>query len=357
MAQDLMVGFKNEINSVVPGMALPQAIPVEKMKSALVIAAQKNPKLLLADRQTLWQSARMCAVDGLLPDGREAAFVLFKTKTKDAEGRDHWIDVVQYIPMVFGLRKRALMSGEVKDIRAYLVYEGEWSNGRFQMIAGDEEAIIHQPIIEGAPGEPERGKVIGAYAIATLSSGDRVREWLPVAAIEKRRLAAPSQKIYEKGKPPRVSEVPIGVWAEWWDEQALKTVVRAISKKLPLSSEDMRAIMESERDFEPSAPTAGQIAAPTTLKTLKERLLAVQQAPADEDISQEEEVEEAETVEDDGVIDEYDASLAFAMAPEFEEGVKAAAEGKEETACPYHKNPNLSHWIGGYRGAKEAKKK
>jgi recombination protein RecT len=348
MANDLMIGFKREISTLLPTMGLSKDIPVEKMESALVIAANKNPKLLLADRASLWQSTRQCVADGLLPDGREAALVIFKTKKENA-----WVDAVQYIPMVFGLRKRALNSGDVKDIRAYLVYEGEWQNGRFEMIAGDEEAIIHKPIIDGAPGEPERGKVIGGYAVAVLRDGSYVRQWLPLSDIEKRRRAAPSQRVFtEKGGAPKVSDVPLGVWADWWDEQALKTLVRAVSKKLPLSSDDMRAVMESDRDFEPSAPAAQIAQAPTTLK---ERLLAEQAAHAVENTSQE--VEEAETVEeDDGVIDEYDAAVAFAMAPEFEEGVQAAAAGKEEKDCPYHKNPLLSHWLGGFRGAKEAKK-
>jgi recombination protein RecT len=165
-----LVLFKRELEKVAPELPISNAIPIEKMKSAIVVAAQKNPALLAADRSTLWQSARMCAADGLLPDGREAAFVLFKVKKDDA-----WIDAVQYIPMVYGLRKRAMMSAEVKDIRAYLVYEGEWTSGRFEMVAGDEEAIIHRPIIEGAPGEPERGKIIGGYAVAVLEDGQKIR--------------------------------------------------------------------------------------------------------------------------------------------------------------------------------------
>jgi recombination protein RecT len=240
------------------------------------------------------------------------------------------------------------MSGEVKDIRAYLVYEGEWAAHRFEMVAGDEEKIVHRPIIEGAPGEPERGAVIGGYAVAVLSDGRHVREWLPLSAIEKRRRSAPSQRVYEKGKLPRVSDEPLGVWRDWWEEQALKTLVRAISKKLPLSSDDMRAIMESDHDFEPSAPTREQVRAPS----LEERLRAVQEPaqPPQEPEPPADEVEEAEVV--DGGL--YDPEAGSPMDPAYDEGVAAYKAGKGEDANPHVSNPALSSWIDGWRHARRA---
>lgn len=284
-----LVAFKHEARNILPELALPPSIAPERMFSALTVAVQRDPKLLMADRASLWQSARACAADGLLPDGREAAFVLFRIK-KDG----NYVDAVQYIPMVAGLRKRAKNSGEVADIRAYLVYEGEWNAGRFEMVAGDEEAIIHRPIIAGAPGEPERGALIGGYAIAVLKDGQKIREWMPVEGMEKRRRASYSQRIYEKGKPPVVADKPQGVWADWYEEQCLKTLVRAISKKLPLSSEDYRAIVESDEPKEAEATPAYQ-------PTMEERLRAAAEA---QEAAKEQEREFTREIEDADVVGE-----------------------------------------------------
>lgn len=68
-------------------------------------AVQSNPALLSADRQTLFQACMKCAQDGLLPDGREAALVIFRTKKK-IDNRDVWVDAVQYMPMVAGVIAR-----------------------------------------------------------------------------------------------------------------------------------------------------------------------------------------------------------------------------------------------------------
>lgn len=352
MSENALLAFKREMQAI--DLPVSPDIPIEKMRSALMVAVQRNPVLLTADRSTLWLSIRMCAADGLIPDNREAALVIYKTKKKNREGQDEWVDAVQYIPMVFGLRKRALNSAEVADIREYLVYEGEWTAGRFKMIAGDEERIEHQPIIPGAPGEPERGEIIGGYAIAVMKDGSRIRHWMTVGDIEKRRRASPSQRVYAKGAAPRVSDEPLGVWRDWQDEQYRKTLVRGLSKKLPLSSDDQRAVQESDHDFDgvsvEQVPKAPSLAA---------RLMAAQQTPEEqsqdtgpalEDQSQDE-VEEA-----DVVAPAYDPALAFPMETAFEEGVVAAKNGLAESDCPYDTNPAFSNWIGGHRGAMSAQK-
>ena len=353
MSESALLAFKREMQGI--DLAVSPDIPIEKMRSALMVAVQRNPILLTADRSTLWLSIRMCAADGLIPDNREAALVIYKTKTKDSEGREAWVDAVQYIPMVFGLRKRALNSAEVADIREYLVYEGEWTAGRFKMIAGDEERIEHQPIIPGAPGEPERGGIIGGYAIAVMKDGSRIRHWMTVSDIEKRRRASPSQRIYAKGSAPRVSDEPLGVWRDWQDEQYRKTLVRGLSKKLPLSSDDQRAVQESDHDFDGVAvdqvPKAPSLAA---------RLMAAQ-APAAEDQSQDTapaEEDQSQDVDDADVVEvlAYDPALAFPMEPAFEEGVVAAKKGLAESDRPYDTNPAFSNWIGGHRGAMSAQK-
>lgn len=351
-----MIEFKRELRIAINEFPPSRDIPIEKMQSVLMVAVQKTPKLLNADRSTFWQSARQCAADGLLPDGREAALLVFKTKING-----QFVDAVQYIPMVFGLRKRALNSSQIKDIDAYIVYSGEWEAGRFKMVAGDNPSITHDPILEGAPGEPNRGDPIGAYAIATYKDGHKVREWMNSEQIDKRRRAAPSQKDYSKGGKPVVFEKPVGVWKEWPEEQWLKTLVKAVCKKLPLASDDMSVIMESEYR-EP----AKDITPPETSEQRLLRLAAKSKPQHDDDKTIDAEpVSKAkqDPVEQDKPASDktdaqttaaYDEAEVFPGDVTFEEGLAAFKSGATEESCPYTENPDLSNWVGGYRSAKRA---
>ncbi len=62
---------------------LPSHIPVERFKRTIITALNLNPDLRKADRGSLFNAAVKCAHDGLYPDGREAALVVYKTKAKN----------------------------------------------------------------------------------------------------------------------------------------------------------------------------------------------------------------------------------------------------------------------------------
>ena len=95
---------------------LPTHISVERLQRVILIAAQMNPDLLTADRRSFLTSCMKAAQDGLLPDGREAAIVTFKTRIKDrTTGQWGEARLAQYMPMVFGLRKKILQSGEMPN--------------------------------------------------------------------------------------------------------------------------------------------------------------------------------------------------------------------------------------------------
>lgn len=83
--------FRQELNRMNNEIvsALPSYISVQYFCRVIQTAVNTNPELLNCNRKSFWQSAIKCATDGLLPDGREAAFVIFKNN-------------VQYIPMYQG---------------------------------------------------------------------------------------------------------------------------------------------------------------------------------------------------------------------------------------------------------------
>lgn len=189
--------------------ALPSHIPLERFMRVVQTACNSNPDLLGADRRSLFESAMKAAQDGLLPDGKEGALVIYKTKNRDGT----WAEKVQWMPMIGGLLKKIRNSGELKTINAHVVFE----NDHFHFVLGDEERIEHTPTLD------EPGRPIAAYAIAQTKDGGIYRRVMSLAQIEKVRKAS------------RAGER--GPWASWWEAMAEKTVLRNLAKLLPMSSD------------------------------------------------------------------------------------------------------------------------
>ena len=208
-------------------MALPSHITPERFQRVVMTAAQQDPDILLADRRTLLMAATKCAQDGLLPDKREAAFVIFNTKIK-INGKDEWIKAVQYMPMIAGIQKRALNTGLVTSLQGHVIY----ANDHFVWQQGTEEKLEHRPLFPG-----ERGEPIGAYAVARIKGEDRpLFRVMDAARIEKARAVSKNAQG--------------AVWKMWWDEMAIKTVVRNLAKSLP-SDAELATMRVSARDDDP----------------------------------------------------------------------------------------------------------
>lgn len=182
--------------------ALPAHVTPEKFSRVAMTAIQNNPALQNADRRSLFGAVVRLAQDGLLPDGREAALVLFGGKA-------------QAMPMIAGILKKIRQSGEVAKISAQVVYE----NDHFVVSYGFDEDVEHSPPALNKP----RGEAIGAYATAVLKDGSRLLEVMSLEEIEKVRAVSRSGNN--------------GPWKTWWGEMARKTVMRRLSKRLPMSTD------------------------------------------------------------------------------------------------------------------------
>lgn len=182
--------------------ALPAHVTVEKFTRVAQTAIQNNPDLLNVDRKSLFGAIVRLAQDGLLPDGREGAIVKFG-------------NVAQAMPMIAGVLKKIRQSGDVAKISAQVVYE----NDHFVVSYGFDEDVTHNP----PPLDKPRGKAIGAYATAVLKDGSRLLEVMSLEEIEKVRNVSRA-----KGNGP---------WVQWWGEMARKTVMRRLSKRLPMSTD------------------------------------------------------------------------------------------------------------------------
>lgn len=215
--------------------ALPPHISEEKFRRVAVTAVQNTPALANADRRSLFGAFVKLAQDGLLPDGREAAIVMFGDKA-------------QAMPMIGGILKRIRQSGEVAKVSAQVVHE----NDHFLVKYGFDEDVEHNPPKLNEP----RGKPIGAYATAVLKDGSRLLEVMSLEDIEKVRGVSRAKNN--------------GPWVAWWGEMARKTVMRRLSKRLPMSTDleeqifardetlatDRNAMREIEVQAEPSPPVS-----------------------------------------------------------------------------------------------------
>lgn len=182
---------------------------VDKFVRVVLNALLANPDLIEADFRTLVTACMKAAQDGLMPDGREAVLNIYSTKVNKG-GRDEWVKAVQYLPMVGGLIKKLYESGEVTYVDAAAVY----ANDKFMFRRGDEPKLEHEPTMGDDPGE-----VVAAYVVIKLRSGEVKREVMPRRDIETVRGASKSGAK--------------GPWATWYDQQAIKSVIKRAYKQLP----------------------------------------------------------------------------------------------------------------------------
>jgi recombination protein RecT len=182
--------------------ALPAHIPVERFQRVIMTAVQNNTDLLKCERRSLWNAAMKAAQDGLLPDGREGAIVPYKNQA-------------QWLPMIGGLRKKVRNSGEIATWDVHAVYEKD----HFEFELGDSPFIKHKPTLSG-----EKGKIIAVYSVATLKGGEKSRDVMSIADVEKIRTKS------------RGTNTP---WNDpiFYPEMCKKTVARRHSKVLPMSTD------------------------------------------------------------------------------------------------------------------------
>jgi recombination protein RecT len=250
--------------------ALPPHIPVEKFKRVALTAIQNTPALVNADRRSLFGAFVRLAQDGLLPDGREAAIVMFGNKA-------------QAMPMIAGILKKVRQSGEVAKVSAQVVY----ANDKFVVKYGFDEDVEHiPPALNESRGDP-----IGAYATAVLKDGSQMLEVMSLEDIEKVR------------KVSRAANN--GPWVQWFGEMARKTVMRRLSKRLPMSTDLEEEIFSRDESMQ-HVETEREIRSEPTSQQPLSRLDAIEhQIEPDPPVESEVIEEQAEELE--AVIDEHPA--------------------------------------------------
>lgn len=240
---------------------LPPQIPFERFKRVVDTAVMRNPDLLIVPPRELFMACMQAATDGLLPDNKESALVIFNMKDgKDGGGKDRWRKAVQYMPMISGILKKARNSGELLSIVAKVVYGGDTFRN---WIDDDGEHITYEAGVE-----QDRDIIRGAFAMAKLKDGAIEVEYLTPKDIEKIRSVSRS-----KDKGP---------WVEWWEEMAKKSAIRRLSKRLPMSTDldDLIRRDDALYDLEGARDDRAPAALPTaTVQGLGTKLDLIAGAP------------------------------------------------------------------------------
>lgn len=268
---------ENGLTAMIPEVkvSLPTNITPEKFMRIAMTAIENNPDLLQCNRASLYIAIKRCAQDGLIPDGREAALVKFGDK-------------VTYMPMVGGILKKVRNSGELSMITAQIVYEAD--DFKFWV---DEtgEHIKHEPNMFVS-----RGKIYGAYAMARTKDGAAYIEVMTEEEIMKVKDVSRS-----KDKGP---------WSgPFSNEMRKKTVIRRLSKRLPMSTDLEQVIHADDEIYETEAVVKSE-EPETTSSRLRNVIEATATTPSTPEAEQPVDVEEQPPTHEpyvEGLIEKIDA--------------------------------------------------
>jgi recombination protein RecT len=190
--------------------ALPKHMDADRLARIALTTFRTTPKLMECNVQSLMGSVMQAAQLGLepglvghcyiIPYGKEATFII---------GYKGMIDL-------------ARRSGNIESIYAHEVCE----NDEFEYEYGLHPKLVHKPSMT------DRGKFIGAYAVAHFKDGGYQFEFMPREEIDKRKGRSKASKN--------------GPWVTDYEEMAKKTVIRHMWKYLPISVEIQNQAAQDE---------------------------------------------------------------------------------------------------------------
>jgi len=188
---------------------LPANIPYARFHGAIVMAMRADPDIVDCYVPSIILAALQSAYDGLMPDKREGAFVVYNNRVQDSDGQWYSRKEVQWTPMYRGLRKKVLKTKEIIDLQSVIIY----ANEKYHIERGMNPVLEHEPILD----DNARGEKVAVYSLAVFKNGHRTFEIMTAGDVAKVRASAKTQKI----------------WDAWEDEMWKKSVTRRHSKQLP----------------------------------------------------------------------------------------------------------------------------
>lgn len=205
--------FATHLQKMIPQfqMALPPHIKPEAFYRAILTTLQAKPELMSQDPKSLLMACMTCAQMGLDPNPQlgQAWFVPFGNK-------------ITFIPGYKGYIYLARNSGEIASISAQVVRKGD----QFKYQFGLHEDLQHIP----SPGCADK-PITHVWAMAKYKNGEHYFDVMTIDEVEHIR-----QKAVSKNSP---------AWKDYYSAMCKKTVIRQISKFLPLSVQKVASYDEA----------------------------------------------------------------------------------------------------------------
>lgn len=322
--------------------ALPAHIPMERFRRVVMTAISSNPDLAKADRRSLFNSAVKAAQDGLLPDGRDGALIVYNTrqKIKDQSG-ERWesVPMVQWQKMIAGVRKLIRNSGEIADLWAEVVYEKD----TFDYQLGLNRDLIHKPAFQLTL--KERGKIIAAYSVARFKDNGISFDVMSADEIWDTWRKASKQRDKDGN--------PTGMWKDYPAEAFKKTVVKRHAKQLPMSTDLDDLVRDDEELYDFKNASDGARPAPVPQRPQLTDFTDLPQQQETEAVAEVVDAETGEVTEAEGPAQEEAAPYGNADA--YNDGARAFSSGVARDKVPGNvaQLGFTESWQAGWDSAKE----
>lgn len=211
--------------------AIPRHLSPERMLRVFTLAVQKTPKLKECDLWTLLGAMMALASLGMEPNTPLglAYLIPFGKRTKN-QSTGKWEDDGCEVQVIIGYRgyiELARRAGSLVSLHADVVYEGD----EFSFEYGSKAHLRHVP-----KGSREGRTPLWAYAHARLSDGEAF-EVLPHAQVLKIRDNSQGYISALRVKSRFPESFAKNPWVAFEHEMVSKTMVRRISKMLPMTIE------------------------------------------------------------------------------------------------------------------------
>ncbi len=201
---------------------LPAHMTPERMMKIALGALRTTPKLMDCTIESLFGSVVVCAQMGLEPNTPQGHIYLIPFENRRKQTTE-----VQIIVGYKGLIDLARRSGQIESLSSRVVHERD----EFDIDYGTSDQIIHKPFLRG-----DRGKIVGFYAVAKLKGGGVQFEFMSLAEVNAVRDGSQG---YQTAKRFNKTNTP---WISNYEEMGKKTVIRRLTKYLPMSIELANAV-------------------------------------------------------------------------------------------------------------------
>ena len=196
--------------------ALPKHMSVDRIMRIALTAFRRNDALQKCNPVSVLSAVVQASQLGLeIGQNGEAFLVPFKAEC-------------QLVPGYKGLMKLVLQTGHVVEIYAQEVRE----NDLFKQIYGLNRSFVHEPLCHRGflASDAERGLVTGFYAVAVLQGGERTYVTMSEGQVNKIRDESSGYRYALNNNKPTP-------WIDDYVAMGMKTALRALCNKLPMSTE------------------------------------------------------------------------------------------------------------------------